>query len=111
MTPAQILDYATAHRIRIEARAGKVILEAESGPLPAELVEAARRNKPDLLRILGRAQYWLLHYPDGRQSPAWAGVPVTAAWLLGQHPGAARAEPLREWEFLQLLDVRAEARH
>ncbi len=48
-TAADILTYAEQHGIALIAEGQQLILEAEKGTVPLELVEKAREHKPKLL--------------------------------------------------------------
>jgi len=50
-TAAEILTYAEQHGIALLAEGQQLILEAEKGTVPPELVEKAREHKPGLLLI------------------------------------------------------------
>ena len=50
-TAADVLTYAEQHGIALLAEGQQLILEAEKGTVPLELVEKARQHKPGLLLI------------------------------------------------------------
>ena len=50
-TAADVLTYAEQHGIALIAEGQQLILEAEKGTVPLELVEKARQHKPGLLLI------------------------------------------------------------
>ncbi len=50
-TAADVLTYAEQHGIVLLAEGQQLILEAEKGTVPPELVEKAREHKPGLLLI------------------------------------------------------------
>lgn len=71
---ADLLRDLDRHRVTVTRDGGRVLLKAQAGDLPAELVARARTLKADLLRVIPDASALpVVHFrPAGAAGNAWA---------------------------------------